>query len=346
MSRKPARRGKKVRRRIAPHSRHRVPMHGMANLKSGRKLCYLPCMEMRLRNSRLDREPKLDRAGRPIVARLSAEDLEILKLLGRHRYLPSDYLAALTGRSLPALQARLEILCRKPNCYVARPHQQRANAGANTRRMIYELDDKGAEELRTHGVMYSRKKNLRNFAHELMACTIAASFEIGAHTSNTLRLMGWQELLASPQMPAGTKALENPQTINFERAGRREVLVSDWRPFVIEQNVAVKSYAFVYGFEADCGTEPIDSQDSERSAIRNKFVAYLEVLQQDMPARHFGAKTFLIPFVTTSEIRMRSMMSVLGRLNPGPLSKRFLFKHVPAFTSFEKPSPPNGRMLL
>src|SRR5216684_8581190 len=143
MSRKPARRGKKVRRRIAPHSRHRVPMHGMANLKSGRKLCYLPCMEMRLRNSRWAREPKLERAGRPTVARLSAEDLEILKLLGRYRYLPSDYLAALTGRSLPALQARLEILYRKPNAYIDRPHQQRDNADANSTRLVYELDDKG-----------------------------------------------------------------------------------------------------------------------------------------------------------------------------------------------------------
>src|SRR5579871_191033 len=97
-------------------------------------------MQTRTRNSRWDREPKLDGAGRPLVARLSAGDLEILKLLGRYRYLPSDYLAALTGRSLPALQARLEILCRKPNCYVARPHQQRANAGANTRHLIYESE--------------------------------------------------------------------------------------------------------------------------------------------------------------------------------------------------------------
>src|SRR6266853_2467398 len=140
----------------------------------------------RARNSRWDREPKLDKAGRPIVARLSAEDLEILKLLGRYRYLPSDYLAALTGRSLPALQARLEILCRKPNAYISRPHQQRANADANTRRLVYELDDKGAEELRSRGLTYSRKKYLRNFAHELMACTIAASFEIGPKRNNAL----------------------------------------------------------------------------------------------------------------------------------------------------------------
>src|ERR1700716_993559 len=115
-------------------------------------------MDQRTRNSRWDREPKLDRAGKPIVARLSEDDLAILKLLGRYRYLPSDYLASLTGRSLAALQARLEILCRKPNCFVNRPHQQRANASANSRRLVYELDDKGADALRTHGIIYSRKE--------------------------------------------------------------------------------------------------------------------------------------------------------------------------------------------
>ena len=186
-------------------------------------------MDARARNSRWDREPKLDRTGKPIVARVSDPDLAIFKLLARYRYLPCDYIAALTSRSLPALQARLEILCRKPNAYINRPHQQRANADANTRRLVYELDDKGADALRSHGLTYSRKKYLRNFAHELMACTIAASFEIGANTSDAMRLVGWQELIDSPQMPNATRQLANPQVLTFELDGQRESLASDWR---------------------------------------------------------------------------------------------------------------------
>jgi hypothetical protein len=303
-------------------------------------------MDQRTRNSRWDREPKLDGAGKPIVARLSEDDLVILKLLGRYRYLPSDYLASLTGRSLPALQTRLEVLCRKPNGYINRPHQQRANADANTRRLIYELDDRGAEELRGRGLPYSRKKYLRNFAHELMACMIAASFEIGAKSSSAIRLIGWHELIESPQMPAATKQLANPQVISIERDGRPESLASDWRPFVIERNFHSRSFAFVFGFEADCGTEPIDSADDQRTSIRNKLVAYLNALDQDVPARHFGASTFLIPFVTTTEVRMRSMIDLLERLKPGMYAKRFLFKHIPSFTSFEKPAPASGHILL
>jgi hypothetical protein len=302
-------------------------------------------MDHTARNSRWNREPKLTSDGKPVVARLTEDDITIFKFLGRYRYLPSDYLAALSGRSLPTLQARLEILCRKPNCYISRPHQQRDNAGANARRLVYELDNKGADELQSRGVAYSRKKYLRNFAHELMACTIAASFEIGAKVNPRTRIIGWNELIDSPQMPPATKQLANPQVLLFSGDDKQEEIASDWRPFVIERTLESKSYIFVFGFEADCGTEPIDTADSERSAIRNKFSAYLTALEHDVPRRLFGATTFMVPFITTTEPRMRSMIALLERLRAGPLAKRFLFKHIPSFTSFEKPAPATGHIL-
>ena len=134
--------------------------------------------------------------------------------------------------------------------------------------------------------------------------------------------------------------------LTFERDGQVETLASDWRPFVVERAAGSKSYAFVFGFEADCGTEPLDSADAERTSICNKFIAYLSALDQDAPRSHFGATTFLIPFVTTTRARMHSMMELLERLGPGALSKRFLFKHIPALTSFERPAPATGHMLL
>ena len=50
------------------------------------------------RNSRWDRAPKLDGAGKQVVARLTDDDIAIFRILGRYRYLPSDYIAALAGR--------------------------------------------------------------------------------------------------------------------------------------------------------------------------------------------------------------------------------------------------------
>src|SRR5258708_7350421 len=112
------------------------PQLVLANVYVRARRTIFARMDQRTRNSRWDREPKRDRAGKPIVARLFEDDITILKILGRYRYLPADYLAALTGRSLPALQWRLEVLCRKPNCYIDRPHQQRDSATANSRRLI------------------------------------------------------------------------------------------------------------------------------------------------------------------------------------------------------------------
>ena len=302
-------------------------------------------MTQRPRNSRWSREPKRDPQGEPLVARISDSDIEIFRILARYHYLPCDYIAALSGRSLPAMQTRLELLCRKPNSFVDRPLQQRANAAANSRRMVYALDEKGATELRTRGAPVPPAKYRRHFTHELHACLIAASFEIAAHSDPRIRIISWRELADSSQMPEATKRLESPQAIPFARDGRVETVVSDWSPFVIERNLVSRSFVFVGGIEADCGTEPLESADADRAAIRNKFAAYLTCLEQDVPRRHFGATTFVIPFVTTSEARMRSMIDLLDRLRPGAFARRFLFKHVPSFTSSEPPKPASGHML-
>jgi hypothetical protein len=300
----------------------------------------------RPRNSRWSREPKRDAQGEPALARIGDGDIEIFRILARYRYLPCDYVAALTGRSLPAMQARLELLCRKPNSFIDRPPQQRANAAANSRRMVYALDEKGAAELRARGAPAPPSKFRRHFAHELHACLIAASFEIATRFDPRIRIISWRELIYSSQMPEATKRLESPQAIPFARAGRAETVVSDWPPFVIERNLASRSFVFVGGIEADCGTEPLESADADRAAIRNKFAAYLACLEQDVPRCHFGATTFVIPFVTTSEARMRSMIDLLDRLRPGTFARRFLFKHVPSFTSAESPKPATGHMLI
>src|SRR5712691_11866672 len=91
------------------------------------------------RNSRWDHAPILDRSGKPKVVAITARDIDgIFRQLCCYRYLPADYLHAFAGGSLDSLTNRLNLLAREPNRYVARPQQQRANAAANHRRLIYE----------------------------------------------------------------------------------------------------------------------------------------------------------------------------------------------------------------
>src|SRR5260370_22516928 len=119
------------------------------------------------RNSRWSRDPVFE-SGEPLVARLTNRDIEIFRLLTLYRYLPSDYIHAFVGGNLKALSRRLNSLSRKPNLYLARPHQQRENANANYRRLIYELDERGSRVLRERGLSFLPKSYHRNFAHELM----------------------------------------------------------------------------------------------------------------------------------------------------------------------------------
>ena len=106
-----------------------------------------------------------------------------------------------------------------------------------------------------------------------------------------------------------------------------------------------QSYLFFPGIEADCGTEPIEASDFERSPILRKFAAYRAAVDQDLHRTHFGFPNFFVPVVTTNTTRMESMMKLLERMTAGRGSKTFLFTTFPVFNAFEKPPPAGGHML-
>ncbi len=302
------------------------------------------------RNSRWDRNPIVDTNGDPRVARLTERDIELFKLLARYRYLPGDDMHAFVGGSLDAVVRRLNLLSRRPNNYLARPHQQRESADANYRRLVYELDERGWRVLRERGYPSLPKQSHRHFAHELMVCRITASFELGARADSAVRLIAWPDILASENTPAATRASPTPASIpvSFTLNDRTYSLnlTADGQPFGIERNHAGQlTYLFFPGIEADCGTEPVETSDGDRSSIVKKFAAYRAVASQGMHRTHFGFPNFFVPIITTTTRRMESMMKLLDRMTDGRGSKMFLFTTYPAFSSFEKPPPAGGHML-
>jgi hypothetical protein len=301
-------------------------------------------------NSRWDHNPVADHDGSARTAKLTERDIEIFKLLVRYRYLPSDDIHAFVGGSLNAIVRRLNLLSRKPNCYLARPYQQRESADANYRRLTYELDERGSLVLRERGLSFLPKSYPRNFAHELMVGRIMASIELGTRADSSLRLITWPEILASENTPAATRASPAPAslpvTFSLNEQTHSVNLTADARPFGIERTrQGQRSYLFFPGIEADCATEPIETSDFERSSIVKKFAAYRAAVSQDLHRAHFGFPNFFVPFITTSQARMESMMRLLERMTAGRGSKMFLFTTFPAFNAFEKPPPAGGHML-
>ena len=296
---------------------------------------------LKTRNSRWDRNPRPNCNGKPAVAHIVERDLELFKLLARYRFLAADYIHAFSGGEYRSLTRRLDLLSRRPNYFLNRPIQQRETADANYRNLIYELDDKGAQFLRDRRIAVPRKRSHRNFAHELMVCQIAASIELGTHMNTTIEIIPWSVIMASDRFPEATRKLSNPTSIPFGD----EFVTPDWEPFVIALDSGDGPKVFLPGFEADCGTEPIDAGDPERSSIRAKFRAYLTVLGRGIHRKHFGVNTCMVAFITTSEARMHSMKALLERMEVGQLAKHFIFKHMPAFASYEQSAPATGHML-
>lgn len=300
------------------------------------------------RNSRWTRDPIID-DGEPVVAYPTERDIEIFRLLARYRYLPSDYIHAFIGGNAKALCRRLNLLSRKPNLYLARPHQQRESASANHRPLIYELDDRGISVLRERGAVLPQKTYHRNFAHELMVAEITASLELGTREHRHVRLITWQEILAAEHTPQSTRESPFPASIpvKFDLRGEKlsANITSDGQPFGLERVIGGhRSYLFFPGIEADCGTEPLDASDADRSSIAKKFAAYTAIAEQGIYRSHFGFPNFFVPIIAGTSARVRSMMRLLERMTGEGGSKMFLFKTFPAFTSFDLPPKAGGHM--
>jgi hypothetical protein len=304
----------------------------------------------RTRNSRWSRDPVLGSDGAALVVRPTARDIAIFKLLVRFRYLPSDYIHAFVGGNEKALSHRLNLLSRKPNLYLDRPHQQRQCADANYRHLVYEIGERGRLALRERGLSYLPKSYHHNFLHELMVAQITASFELGCRAAPHIRLITWPEILAHETTPESTRTAAAPATVrvSYELRGvaRCDEITADAKPFGLERVIDGKrSYLFFPGIEADCGSEPLNASDVERSSIGKKFAAYLAIADQNIHRSYFGFPNFFVPFITTSRARLASMFELLDRLTAGRGSKILLFKTFPAFTSAEHPPAPSGHML-
>jgi hypothetical protein len=283
-------------------------------------------------------------------ARITPRDVEAFKLLARYTYLPIDDMHAWVAGSLDGFAAHVKLLSRPPNSYLSKPHQQRASADANYRRMVYQLDDRGRQILRDLGFPFLPKRYHHNFVHELMACRIMFSFELGARKLDHVRLIQWPEIFA--KMPEATQNKDEPNripvSVTFRDQEHNTELTPDWRPFGIERKQDGRSmFSFFPGIEADTGTEPLEA-GSNRSDIAGKFAAYLAAIQQNIHCSHFGfpARGFFVPFITGSPARMQHMMDLLRKLTDAARHPAFLFKSFPPFNAFQKPPAPSGDMLI
>jgi DNA-binding Lrp family transcriptional regulator len=108
------------------------------------------------------RRPRFRRASEPPAFRLTDDDIEIVRLLARHRFLRSTHIAALVGRSLDAVNRRLNGLFH--HGYIDRPRAQLDYyPTAGSAPIAYALADRGARLLiDRHGINFGKVEWSRN----------------------------------------------------------------------------------------------------------------------------------------------------------------------------------------
>src|SRR6202158_2898825 len=91
------------------------------------------------------RRPRFRRAAEPPPFRLTDDDVEIVRMVARHRLIRSPHIAALVGRSLDRTNDRLLRLFHAG--YLDRPRAQLDRFPSGSAHFVYALADRGARLL-------------------------------------------------------------------------------------------------------------------------------------------------------------------------------------------------------
>lgn len=273
---------------------------------------------------------------------LTPRDLEIFKLLARYRYLRSTYIHAFVGGNRTKLIERLGNLYHEGG-YLDRPKQQWETINARYLPVAYELGEAAKHVLAEHGFDSPRRDNGgRQYRHEIMVCETVASIELRARAMPGVRFIPWEEILASPKMPATTRMSERPNAVAI-RASYHDprtksssefdgTLVPDAIFGLEYDNAGQKSFRF-FALEADRNSEPAMRREVYQSSYARKVAQYAEVVGQAIYRARWGLPNLLVLTVTTNERHMRSLLELVAQRVPDDGRGQFLFRTMPDISS-------------
>lgn len=274
-----------------------------------------------------NRRPRFRRAATPPPFRLTEGDLTILQLLAQYRFLRSDHIAALVGRSRDRTNDRLARLFHAG--HVDRPRAQLDfYPTSGSAPMVYALARDGARLLADLSLAPQSKRDWgrtnrgagRPFIeHQLAIMDFYVGLVCGCRDRTDVQLITTDELLAA--MPEATRGARNPLMM-------RAAIVHDGRRLTVG---VVPDLVFglrypdgsrrCFCVEIDRGTMPVTRTNALLTSHARKMEVYLAAHAASIHEKQFGWKTFRVLTVTTDNARLRSMMAALKTLshtrNPG-----------------------------
>ena len=284
-------------------------------------------MEVQSTPPQISRLPRFRRAPEPLAFQLTEQDVDIVRLLARYRFLRSSHIATLVGRSLDRTNDRLSKLFHAS--YIDRPRAQLDYyPGMGSAPMVYALADRGArllierDGIEFANVEWSRKNRRvgRPFIdHQLAIVDFYVSLR-RASIERGFRLMEPNEIAAS--MPERAQHARNAFAMRVTLSHRGAIHEIGVIPDFVFCLSAASNERRNFFVEIDRGTMPVARRDFTQTSFERKMRAYLAAYAAKMHEKQFGWKSCRILTVTTDRKRARSMMDALRRLRahgtPGP----------------------------
>jgi hypothetical protein len=285
--------------------------------------------------ARVRRFSRSDKA-KPIA--LTVRDLNLLANVARHRFLTSAQLAAMDGGSPQNVVRSLRLLF--DHRYLDRPASHLVMVPLQgTRPLVYAVGQRGARALRAHGHLVDDRadwteKNKRAGAvfveHTLEIAEFMVRLELECRAHDQVEFVGEQLIIAGS--PQATRQAREPLRWEVERIERGRKVALSVVPdglFALKFADGTASYFLL---EIDRGTIPIKRTDTAGSAawrknIAYKLATYFEGWQAERHVQQFGVKQVRVLLLTSSEARMKHMLSALHELTGDRGTAFFLFGH-------------------
>src|SRR5437762_4761956 len=279
------------------------------------------------------RRPRFRRAVEPPPFRLTDDDVEIVRMVARHRLIRSTHIAELVGRSLDRTNDRLMRLFHAG--YLDRPRAQLDRfPTSGSSHYIYALADRGVRLLREEdGVEFrntewSRKNREAGrpfIEHQIEIVNFQVALQRSVRDRTDVQLIDAVDMVAA--LPEGFRKTQYPLALNAKlshRGALHDFAVIPDLVFGLRLSGGARHNFMV---EIDRGTMPVRRADFEKTSFERKMLGYLAAHAAREHRRKLGWKNFRVLVVTTDRQRIQRMLDVLGQLNwpHAPGAALFLF---------------------
>lgn len=279
------------------------------------------------------------------IKRPTARNLVWLDKLHRHGPLPSSYLHAYTRhlcRNEAWSRRELADLFHEASIhggpYLDRPWQQFNTMDARHNDLVYDIADAGVAALREAGLAPGgHRRDCGPWVHRCMVACITASIELAAIESGAIRFI-FRDAISS----AAPEAVV-PVTLGGRRQER--TLIPD-AVFALAYRTDRGERFRLFALEADRGTEPGRHDSFRRKSYLGSILQYREYVGRALYKAHLGVSAgMLVLNVTTSEARLRNLVSLVAETSPAGSNSFMLFRSLPSFGRYFKPPRPMLHLL-